>query len=352
MEPVISNKLQNLTPYDPDIDNSLVHMDANESFLATPERIRQTISSKVLDIEYNRYPDPLATKACEAFGAFYGVSPELITAGNGSDELIAVIMNSFIDKGGKVLFTKPDFSMYAFYCDSYECVPVVIGKDRDLTFDPDVLIRAANEEKVSLIIFSNPCNPTGQGFSRETILKIVNSVGCVVVVDEAYMDFWDQSALDSVTETDNMIVLKTCSKIGFAAARMGFAIANKKLTGYLRAAKSPYNVNALTQAAAEVFLSDKDFLTESISEIKASREDLYSHLKALEADYPGKILVFASHTNFIRVQSQMSQKIHSLLKQQGISIRLASPDALRITVGSNEENKNLLRYIKEIMTQI
>lgn len=346
-ESFISNKLRKLEPYRPQSGETVcrVRMDANESCFPLPERMKKQIAAKIEEIEFNRYPDPLASGACAAFGARYRVFPRYVTAGNGSDELISVIMNAFADRGGKVLMTQPDFSMYQFYCQSYECTPVVLGKADDLTFSPDEMIRRANAEKVQLVIFSNPCNPTGQGISKEDALRIVRNVRCTVVVDEAYMDFWDQSILDAVTEEPNAIVLKTCSKIGFAAARMGFAVANTVLTDYLRAAKSPYNINALTQAAAECFLGDDAEISESVDAIRRLQGRLYTALRQLEQEIPGRLRVYPSHTNFVLVRSAQAGELHAFLLGEGVAVRLYGKDLLRITAGTQDENRELLACV-------
>lgn len=347
MNKYICDKLKNLTPYSPNIDDCRIHLDANESFIELPDALKKQIADKMLDIHFNRYPDPLAREVCELFGMRYGVPSRLVTASNGSDELLSLLLSTFTQRGDKVLLTEPDFSMYRFYCSTSECEPVVIGKSGDLTFDPEKMIKLANAEKVRMILFSNPCNPTGQGISREDVLKIVEKLNCLVIVDEAYMDFWDQSVIQDAPAAENLIVLKTCSKVGFAAARLGFAVANSELTDYLRAAKSPYNVNTLTQAAASVFLGNSDFLTGAIDGIKRSRDWLYWALKNLEELYDG-IHVYPTHTNFVLVKFKDSESVYKMLKSFGISVRLIS-GCLRITAGTDLENRELIETLKKIL---
>lgn len=348
MNDCVCEKLRRLTPYEPGIDDCRVHLDANESFVELTEAMKQKIADKMLGLHFNRYPDPLAGEVCGLFGRRYGLSPRFVTAGNGSDELIALLLNTFAQRGDKVLLTEPDFSMYRIYCVTAEVEPVVVGKDGDLGFDPDEIVERANAEKVRLILFSNPCNPTGQGISREDVFKIAEKANCLVVVDEAYMDFWDQSVLDRAPASKNLMVLKTLSKMGFAAGRLGFAVANEELTGYLRAAKSPYNVNALTQAAASVFLGEKGYLDGAVENIKRSRDSLFNEL----AKYAGTrddMRVYPPHTNFVLVRFDDSAAVASALKASGISVRLIS-GCLRITAGTNEENRELLKALKDLST--
>lgn len=349
---VIPEKLIKLKPYNPDIDNCKIHLDANENCMDLPDNMRIKVADAVLKVSFNRYPDPLAKGICEAFGKLHNIPARYITAGNGSDELISLLFGSFMQKGDKVLIPEPDFSMYAFYCSLSECKPVKLEKDSELHFTAENMIETAKREGVKLIIFSNPCNPTGQGLLKEDIIKIAEQSDCLVVADEAYMDFWDQSVLDYVTSLDNLIILKTCSKIGFAAMRLGFAIANSELTDHLRAAKSPYNINSLTQAAAEVVLNDRDYIIGMAEALKRSRDRLYKALSGLSLKYPNAIKVYPSHTNFVFVKSEYAAKINQALRQNGISIRFLNGCYLRITAGLEEENKALIAALEQILSSI
>lgn len=350
VDSMICDKLKSFSPYEPNIDDCKIHLDANESCMTMPESVSKKIAKKIAEIDFARYPDPLASEVCGLFGRRFRIPSRLITAGNGSDELISTILTNFTERGDKVLITEPDFSMYKIYCASSECSPVIVGKSGDLTFSVDEMINLANKEKVRLIMFSNPCNPTGQGINREEVLRIVKSVNCIVVVDEAYMDFWNQSVIEDAPSCENLIVLKTCSKIGFAAARLGFAISNTELTDYLRAAKSPYNVNSMTQAAATVFLGDNEFIVGNIEGIKSSRERLYKALKSLETDFKDKIKVFSSNTNFVLIKSAECERIYKDLKSFGISVRFMG-SYLRITAGTEEENRELITSLKIILSK-
>lgn len=316
-----------------------------------PKDIKEKLILSVTSLNYNRYPDPFAFRVCDAFGRFAGIKSEYITAGNGSDELISLIFGSFLEKGDSVLILEPDFSMYEFYCSISECKPLLLKKNLSLTFAPDEIIKKANENNVRMIIFSNPCNPTGQGLKSEEVLKIVNGVSCLVVIDEAYMDFWDQSVINSAPEAKNLIVLKTASKAaGLASLRLGFAISNSIITTYLKAAKSPYNVNSFTQAAGEIVFNEKEYLKNTVKLILDSKNSLYKSVKDLESEYKD-IKVFETHTNFVLVESIKAEHIHFELKKSGISVRLLGGKYLRITAGSSEENLKLINALKLVLSE-
>ena len=150
-------KASSLQPYDPVEGSYAVRLDANESYLLPDAATKAAMSAAVAALDFNRYPDPLATDACRAFANMYGVSPDLLTAGNGSDELISVILSTFLQKGEAMMVLMPDFSMYKFYTHITENRCVVYEKDADLQIDVDAVLQQAAAEDVRLIIFSNPC---------------------------------------------------------------------------------------------------------------------------------------------------------------------------------------------------
>ncbi len=345
----LAPKAGSLNPYDYSQGVYRVHMDANESFLLPTEADRLKMAQAAADVALNRYPDPLARELCTAFGALYCVNPDLVTAGNGSDELISVILSTFLQKGEKVLTLSPDFSMYRFYTAITENPCIILDKGADLRIDPDRVIRAINEENIRLLIFSNPCNPTSLGLRREDVRRIIAETEALIVLDEAYMDFWDQSLLDEIEKYDNLIILRTGSKaLGLAALRVGFAVANRRLTGILRAAKSPYNVNAVTQAMATVALSNPIYHDVYLGLLLTSRDMLVKGLKQLEAE--GLVeKVYDSVTNFAYIRVPGTKDIYDDLADRGILIRRFGDEFLRITAGTESENQELLATLECIL---
>lgn len=347
---MIPEKLKNLAPYDPTMGLPEVKLDANESFLTLPDYIMEKVNKAVSDVLLNRYPDPCADELCRAAADYFGVKPDQVVASNGSDEMISIIMNCFLDKGSRVLVTKPDFSMYAFYAQMAEMELVVMDKaDRQL--NPRALISKAKESRANAVLFSNPCNPTGNGISREQVLEIAKALpDALVVVDEAYMDFWDQSIMGDFEDYDNVIILRTCSKaFGLAGIRLGFAIAKEEIIDLIRKAKSPFNVNSVTQAIAACVIKEKEYLKSAIADIVNSREALQNELKALEIT--GKIKVLPSCANFSLVETEYADAIYSQLDKQGIKIR-KFPGVLRITAGSDEENAKLIGALADILKSL
>ena len=323
----IPERLKNMEVYEPVTGTFRIRLDANESFLDLPDSIREEVGKAVSELDFQRYPDPMAQKLCEKFGSFFQIKPELLTAGNGSDELISLILLNFLEKGDTMLTIAPDFSMYEFYGRAIGARVEIMGKGEDMALSWQEIIEKARETKA-----------------------MVEQIDALVVVDEAYMDFAEGSVLSEIENFENLIVLKTFSKaFGMAAIRLGFAAANEKLTRILRGVKSPYNVNAMTQAAGCVLLNHPDYLRECIEKIRSSREDLYEKLKKLEASKQEIEKVYATSTNFVYMKVQGAKEIFENLQKAGISIRYMK-GYLRITAGSREENRELVLALDRLLS--
>ena len=252
----IPEQLKKLEPYQPISDQYRIRLDANESFLSLSTEILDQIAGAVREIAFNRYPDPNATKLRTGFASYYGVQPEHTVVGNGSDELINLIEETFLSNGDTILVADPDFSMYTVYARLLKLRVVTLKKSDGYNLDIEELLETAARENAKLIIFSNPCNPTGALLYRSQVRALVERTPALVVLDEAYMDFWNQSLLPEFDKYDNLLILRTCSKaFGGAALRLGFAVGVMPLTNALKAVKSPYNLNSFTQAAGAALLA-------------------------------------------------------------------------------------------------
>ncbi len=346
----LTQKIRELTPYAPIQGEYAVRLDANESFIPLEGPVRKKALAAVAAVDFNRYPDPCCTALCRAFGDYYGIPSRLVTAGNGSDELISILMNCFFQKGDIVLTLAPDFSMYDFYGQLAELRVESLPKGEG-PLDAGAVAAAVREKGAAGLIFSNPCNPTSLGAGRETIREVLKALpDTLVILDEAYMDFWDRSMLKEAEEYDNLVILRTCSKaMGLAGIRLGFAVAGEKLTGAFQAAKSPYNVNAMTQAVGEAVLRDREYLQSCVRRLKAAREELYRGLLALGERKPGAILALEEPvTNFVWVATRDDGMVFEGLKARSIVIRRMK-DRLRITAGSPAENRALLEALEELL---
>lgn len=346
----LNDKIKNLVPYEPISGTYDIRLDANECPVNLPDDIRAQLKERLDEIAFNRYPDPLAERLVNSFAEYYGVDPEFVTAGNGSDELIFLIESAFLQKGDKMLVVAPDFSMYNFYSSICEVKCESFLKGDDLEIDVDALINTVNSEGIDLVIFSNPCNPTGKGITRAEAEKLVSRVNALVILDEAYMDFWTESLLDKIGEFSNLIIFRTASKlVGAAALRLGFAVANPVISRAIKAVKSPYNVNSISQAFGEIIYSNKEYLKNRQKTIVNCKEMLYNGLVEI-AGGQSDITVYSSVANFVFMKTSRSREIWEYLKSKSIVVRLMG-EYLRITAGTDEEVSAVLSALGEYFSR-
>lgn len=348
MSYTLNNKIKELVPYEPISGTYKIRLDANECPDNLPDEIKLQIDKAMQGIDYNRYPDPLAEELINSFSEFYGINPELVTAGNGSDELIFLIESAFLEKGDKMLVVSPDFSMYRFYSSICEVECDSFIKDDNLEIDVDALIEKLNSDNIKLLLFSNPCNPTGRGVTAQDARRLVSSTNALVILDEAYMDFWNQSLIGEVESYDNLIIFRTASKaVGCAALRLGFAVANPVISRAIKAVKSPYNVNSISQAVGEVIYKNKEYLHKRKITIVNNREKLYNELTAIEKTQPD-FKVYPSVANFVFIKTTRAAEIWEYLKQKSIVVRLMG-GYLRITAGTADEVGQTVRAFKDYL---
>lgn len=344
----LNDKIKDLRAYDPVEGGYRIHLDANESFLPIPAPILEELAGAVPQVAFNRYPDPAARELCQAFAQYYQVPVENVAAGNGSDELITVLFTAFLQKGEAFATLEPDFSMYGFNGYLQEARYVAIAKGPDYSIDVDQVVETCRREQVKLLVFSNPGNPTSLVCPREEVRRLVLGLPeTLVVLDEAYMDFSDESLLPEFDKYSNLLILRTCSKaIGMAGLRLGFAIGQKRLVDAVKAVKSPYNVNSLSQKLGALVLQHPNTLRDALKRILASKEELIAGLKALDQQFPGRFVLLESATNFATLVVPDGETLFHTLGQRGIAIRYTA-GLVRITCGSSEENKAVLQEMAD-----
>jgi histidinol-phosphate aminotransferase len=340
--------LKDFKAYEAEQNNCLIKLDANESFVEFPEELKEELIRSIINTPLNRYPDPTSKEVCRLYADYAGVASKNVIAGNGSDELIQITINTFINKDDKVMFLNPDFSMYSIYTKLAGGVPVEFPMDNEFKFDSDRLIDRVNSEDIKLLFISNPNNPTGGVTSEATLLKIIKNCSCIVVIDEAYYEFYGKSVADKINTFENLIVTRTCSKaLGLAALRLGFLLANEVLIEELKKVKPPYNVNLLTQTMGEFILRRTDLIKSNIAAILGERNCLLKNLSEING-----ISLCTTEANFVLIKSEYSEEIKKLAEASGISIRTFSSkklnNYLRITVGNRRENEALISVLRGI----
>ena len=360
---MINPKINKFEPYslnsEIDLNKIEIRLDANESFANLPDYIIEDINKNISKIKFNRYPDPSALDLTKKYAEYLKISENAeidiknIAVGNGSDELLNIIINAFLSKGDKILTFAPDFSMYAFYGDIIEADVIKVQKtgENNFAIDFDEIAGRINREHIKLVVFSNPCNPTGRLESKEILEKFIRSVNCVVIVDEVYMSFADdkenQSFLYDFLEYPNLIIMKSLSKsIGLASIRVGFALSNEIFINLIKTIKSPFNVNAVSQKIAETVLCYPGELAKRLESIKANKKNLQINIKNLLSDKK-EFKIYDTQTNFILIETKKAKRIFNFLLENKILVRNISDKFLRITTGSLEENERLIKCLNK-----
>ena len=295
--------------------------------------------------EFNRYPDPYQSELKKTLAGYYKVQPEQMILGNGSDEVIDIILRSVCNQGENILTLPPTYGMYQVSADINRLNVVEVPLDSD--FQPQVSEILKQEAKV--LFLCSPNNPSGNTLNPEAIEKLAVEFNGFVVIDEAYGEFADWSALSLLNTYKNVIVLRTLSKAwGMAGIRLGVGIADSSLIRIFNKVKPPYNVNALTQRYALEQIQKTD-IKSRIALIKLERDklvDALSQLKCVEKIYP-------SNANFLLVKFKDAQYYFDALRARGIIVRDRSrqpgcDSCLRLTVGTEEENKLLIETLQAL----
>lgn len=311
-----------------------IFLDANENPYNTP---------------LNRYPDPLQQELKAAIAPVKGVAVQRIFLGNGSDEAIDLLFRVFCQPGeDNVVAIAPTYGMYEVCADingvEYRAVPL----DADFQFSADRLL-AACDGHTKLIFICSPNNPTGNAMRREEVERVLRSFDGIVVVDEAYSDFCSQRPFRAdLTSYPNLLVLNTFSKaFGCAAIRLGMAFAHPDIIALLNKVKYPYNINLLTQQKALDMLHQLTAIHQRVVRILEERGPLmqaFSHLPICRKVYP-------TDANFFLAQVAGADAVYSYLVNKGIIVRNRTRvalcnDCLRITIGTKEENRQLLAALR------
>ncbi|BEG98940.1 histidinol-phosphate transaminase [Bacteroides sedimenti] len=312
-----------------------VFLDANENPYNTP---------------FNRYPDPLQRDLKEMIAPIKRVKPESIFLGNGSDEAIDLVFRAFCEPDkDNVVAIDPTYGMYQVCADVNNVEYRKVLLNEDFQFSADEIL-TATDEHTKLIFLCSPNNPTGNELLRSEIEKVLNSFEGLVVLDEAYIDFSDKpSFLSELDKHPNLIVLQTFSKAGGCAAiRLGMAFASRDIIDILNKIKYPYNVNQLTQQQAMQVLKKYDQVEAWVKKLIGERSYLIEAFTAL----PCVEKIYPTDANFFLTKVTDAKSIYNYLVGKGIIVRNRSSialckDCLRITVGTRQENDQLIEALQQ-----
>jgi histidinol-phosphate aminotransferase len=334
-----------------------VKLDANESPFALGQALKGELAREfaraLADVELHRYPDPSARAVREALAADLGVAPEQLVICNGSDEAIH-LLQQLVAPPDAIAIPVPTFAMYAIGAKSLGLRVVEVPLDREFELDCAGFLAAIKALQPRLVFLAWPNNPTGRLFRREAVDAILAACAgrdchALVAVDEAYFHYSGQTYVPRLRDWPNLVVVRTLSKIGLAGIRLGVLAAGREVIAAIDAVRQPYNVNALSQAAARVILAHGDLVREQAEVIVKERERVARALGGI----PG-LTVFPSQANFLLVKTvEQAGEVAARLLARGILVRDFSrvpflANCLRITIGSPAENDALLAALADL----
>jgi histidinol-phosphate aminotransferase len=322
-------------------DPRVVKLNTNENPYPPAPAVRAAIAAACDRLRL--YPDPTARALRERAAVLYGADPEGLVVGNGSDELLTLLVRAIVAPGEPVAYPVPTYSLYDTLVALQGGVPVHLPYPEDWSLPAELFAVEAR-----LVLLCNPNAPSGTWAPPERIEELVKARRCVVVVDEAYADFARGNAMRLVGRHPNLVVLRTLSKsYSLAGLRVGLAATTPELAAQLQKAKDSYNVSTLAQAGALAALENQQTMLDHVARVCATRSRLERELGALG------FAVVPSETNFVfaRRPGEPAAPIAAELKERGILVRYFAslPDALRISIGTDQEIDRLLAALRDVL---
>lgn len=336
-----------------DLPEGFIKLDAMESpyhpFARFPELSNEWLRL-IAQAPIHLYPNPAASGMQETLRKAFDI-PEsaAIALGNGSDELIQFMTLLVAQSGATMLAVEPSFVMYRHNAELYGMNYVGVPLNEDFTLDFPAVLSAIDKHQPALIFIAYPNNPTGVCFRREEVEAIIRAARGIVVVDEAYGAFSRDSFLPQAGSVENLVVMRTISKIGFAGLRIGYAAGSPAVMDELAKILPPYNMNQLSLATTKFALQHHDAIQTTIDILKAERERVFNELSAI-----GRLKAFPSEANFITVRVPDADALFNTLKENRILIKKLHgthpllAQCVRITIGSPGQNDAVLDIIRKL----
>ncbi|HJP09414.1 MAG: histidinol-phosphate transaminase [Arenicellales bacterium] len=349
-------RIRDLSLYPASTGKGMLKLDAMENPYVWPEDIRRLWQQELHKVPLNCYPDPQASALCEQLKKWCGLNNNVgLMLGNGSDELIQIIAMTLGGPDRVILAPEPSFAMYSLIAQVIGAQYVGVRRTANFDIDLPALLDAIDEHNPCCIFLAHPNNPTGNLCTPEVVERVLDAAGGLVVLDEAYHAFSRSTFLDLVGDHDNLIVIRTFSKLGLAALRLGFLAGPKDWLAEFNKVRLPYNINTLTQASVCFALHHMDWFEGRAALIRDERTRL---LRALEG-VPG-LTVYPSAGNFllVRTPAGSGQAVFEGLKDGGILVKNlhsahpALAECLRVTVSTREHNESLYKLLSEVLAQL
>jgi len=333
--------------------SDMIKLDAMENPYSWSPQLKAEWLQLLETAEINRYPDPHCHVLNQTLKHVFEIEPDQeVLIGNGSDELIHILINAVAKPGAKILSFDPGFVMYETIALYNQVEYIKLPLTSEFEIDLDLTLTMIEQHQPALIFIAYPNNPTGNLFEQAAITKIIEAASGLVVVDEAYTAFADSSFISQIKNYENLLVLRTLSKMGLAGLRLGYLVGSPEWINEFDKMRMPYNINVLTQLSANFALNNKAVLDEQTKQICHDREILLDDLYAFAS-----LAVFPSLANFIlfRTEQEDAGTVHQALLQQNVLIKNLSKagpllaNCLRVTVGTAVENQQFLKALRSAL---
>lgn len=327
-----------------------VKLDAMENPYTWPAEIKDQWLGELQSEQLNRYPDPQANAVRDLLKANMQIPAGVdLLLGNGSDEVIQMLVMALAGHDRTVLAPEPGFVMYKMICVYTGMRYLSVDLQDDFDLNIDLMLESIEEQQPALIFLARPNNPTGNVFSEHKVRAIIEASRGLVVIDEAYISFTESHALGLLHDYENVLVMRTLSKLGLAGLRLGMLIGRPEWIHEVDKLRLPYNINVLTQKSVEFALRHQAVLSSQAWQIKQDRASLYAQLQALP-----QLEVWPSEANFLlfRVLQGSADAVQQRLLEQAVLIKNMHgkhrllEDCLRVTVGTKAENEFFLAALK------
>ncbi len=347
---LVKEKVQSLKAYHVENVDCEIKLHANENSFPLPPEILKQFEEVFKSTELNRYPDPDCGSLKQTLAKRLDVEPENLAIGNGSDELIQILLQVFCDPGETVGFPDPTFAMYSIIAQGMGLKSQTHPLDDQWDFKAELFLETMEASQARIAFLSYPNNPTGNCFSAPEVQKVIENFSGIVVLDEAYHDFAGKSFLSELPKHNNLILLRSLSKIGLAALRVGYAVADPVIINQIDKVRLPYNSNALSQKLTERLLNHFAPVQKQLDALIKERDGMIRELSKFKS-----LTVFPSDANFVlfRVE-QDANALFKQLMESGILVRNLSghprlKNCLRVTIGTPDENKAFLEKTAHII---
>ena len=334
----------------PELHPDALKLDSNENYVISKQFQQDLITNAKKNCDIREYPLGGVERLIKQLSKFLKVDSSMIGVGNGSDQILDLILSNFATKQTRVLTSNPTFGFFEERCKLYSIPVIAIPFSSDMTLDVKEFLKVS--KNADILYLDSPNNPTGFQFQKNDLQKLVKSFDGLIIIDEAYGEFGDFSLSSMVKSQENLVVVQTLSKsFGLAGLRLGYFIANKKFTdAFNHVLQYPYPVSTLTIESAILALEQSAQMKDAVQIIKEERKRIIENLRKYNT-----FEVFDSKANFVLFDAHCSYKrVYDALAEQGISIRklgkIGKHDGcLRVTVGTKEMNSKFLLAIRDLL---